>query len=431
MSEQPAYRLLVINQYYPPDVASTGRYAAAICSALARHGYEVHVVTGQPSYTAASPRAPNYELLDGVHVHRVSLGPFRGRERLTTRLGGYLLFLWGAWRYARHLLRTRRFNLIITFHNPPFVPVIGASLASRRTIPYVYIPYDIHPDVLVATGWPIPKPVVWAWDRLNRWIFQQAHAVVVLSDGMKSVLVQNKGVAETKVRVIPLWGLPEFEALPPGDAIRKELGIGTGDLMLLYAGNLGILHPVDPILDAAVNVRDLPVHFVFVGDGVRKQQLAARAQELRLARVHFLPFQPEERFAQFVAAADACIIVLGPGVEQLALPSRAFTFLSAGKPVITLMAPHADIARLITRTGCGWNVSNGEQLAALLRELVRDTAKVKEKGAQARTVYRERFRRAVVLQAYISLVNSLLRRNTDADPVDGERRFSKESVRLS
>jgi len=407
INEKYSYRLLVINQYYVPDIASTGQYAAAICGALARCGHEVHVITAQPSYTASSPVAPSFELLDGVHVHRVSLGPFRGRERLTTRLGGYALFLWGAWRYARRLLRNRCFDAVITFHNPPFVPVIGASLGSIYGIPYVYIPYDIHPDVLIAMGWPIPKPVLWAWERLNQKIFQQARAIVVLSEGMKSIL-QGKGVSTEKVWIIPLWGLPEFETLPSGEPIREEMGIGKDDLMFLYAGNLGTLHPADPILDAAAKVRDLPVHFVFVGDGIRKEYLRKRAQALRLTRVRFLPYQPEERFAQLVAAADACLVVLGRGVEQLALPSRAFTFLSAGKPLITLMDSHADMARLVTETGCGWNVSNGEELAALVQNLVGNIGEIKEKAARAKMVYRERFQRITVLQAYISLINGLL-----------------------
>ena len=35
-------RLLVINQYFYPDIASTGRYATDICSGLTRFGYDVY-----------------------------------------------------------------------------------------------------------------------------------------------------------------------------------------------------------------------------------------------------------------------------------------------------------------------------------------------------------------------------------------------------
>src|SRR5262245_22737693 len=101
-SMPPGRKLLVVNLYYPPDIASTGQLAADICSNLVRRGIEVHVVTGQPSYTAAAPTAAAHEVVDGVHVHRVSAGGARGRERMSTRMTGYISFLWN--RSEEHIL---------------------------------------------------------------------------------------------------------------------------------------------------------------------------------------------------------------------------------------------------------------------------------------------------------------------------------------
>ncbi len=402
-----AVRLLVMNQYYSPDVASTGQLAAELCAHLAQAGFEVHVVTGQPSYTATSPEAPPYEVLDGVHVHRVSLGGCRGRERMTTRVSGYIRFLWGAWWQARALLKDGQFDTLITFHNPPVIGILGALLARRFRLRYVYIPYDLHPDVLVATGWPLPRPVVWAWERINRWIYAHAHAVIVLSQGMKQTLLR-KGVPGTKVHVIPPWARPELRPIPKPPEVRKALGIGEKDLLLLYAGNMGIMHPLDPILDAARMLREAPVHFLFVGDGARRPRLVARAREERLARVHFLPFQPLDRFCQLVAAADACLVVLQPGLERLALPSRAFTFLSAGRPLITLMSPEAELVDLVTRAQCGWNVTSGEALSALIRTLLAHPEELARRGANGRTLYESRFRRAHIMEAYTAVIGGMV-----------------------
>ncbi len=207
MSQSPYQKLLVVNQYYAPDVASTGQLAAEICSSLARRGLEVHVVTGQPSYTASAPEAPPFEVLDGVHVHRVSLGRTRGRERMSKRLAGYVRFLWRAWWMARTLVRSEHPDSILTFHNPPFVAIVGAYLASRYKLRYVYALYDIHPDVLLATGWHLPRPAVWMWEAVNRWIFKRAENVVVLGEGMKRTLVDGKGVPSEKVREFPPGGV--------------------------------------------------------------------------------------------------------------------------------------------------------------------------------------------------------------------------------
>jgi len=400
MSQSPSRKLLVINQYYAPDVASTGQLAAELCSGLVARGFEVHVVAGQPSYTAFSHEAPAYEVLDGVHVHRVSLGGVRGREHLWTRLNGYTRFLVGAWRLAQTLVKSQRFGTILTFHNPPFVGLIGAYLARRYMLRYVYALYDIHPDVLLTAGWRLPRPIVGLWEALNQQIFKYASTIIVLGEGMKRTLVEGKGVSPEKVKVIPPWARPELRPASRDQPIRREMAISEEELLLLYSGNMGIMHPLDPILDAAARLRGLPIRFLFVGDGAKRQHLVRRVEREGLDRVHFLPFQPEDRFVQLVAASDACLVALEPGLERLAVPSRAYTFLSAGRPLITLMAPHADIARLVTGQGCGWNVTTGEELAHLIHQLLSERQEFVRRGERARAVYVERFGREQVFEQY-------------------------------
>ena len=161
-------RLLVINQYFYPDLASTGLYATDICEGFSKNGFDVYVVTGEPSYSVNSPNAPSFEILNGVKVHRVSLGNVKGREANKTRFIGYIRFLKGARKIARSLLKSNKFNIILTFHNPPFVGFLGALLAKKYKTKFIYIPYDIHPDILVATGWKLPKPFIWLWEIINK-----------------------------------------------------------------------------------------------------------------------------------------------------------------------------------------------------------------------------------------------------------------------
>ena len=403
-------RLLVINQYYIPDLASTGQLAAEICKNLVKRGFEVHVVTGQPSYTASSPEAPEYEVVDGVHVYRVSLKGLRGRERIWIRLLGYICFLWGAWKLTRSLIKTHLYDGILTFHNPPFVSFLGAYLAQKYKLPYIYVIYDIHPDFVVQGGWRLPKWLIRFWNMLNEYTFQKAKIIIVLGEGMKRNLVENKGVSPLKVKVIPLWARPELIPLDKekGESLRQELGILPDELLLLYAGNMGLKEPLEPILDAAVMLRNHPVHIVFVGSGVRREYLFAQIQQERLDKVHILPFQPEERFIQLVAAADACFVTLKQGFEKISVPSRAYTFLSAGRPLITLMVPDADIARLVVKTGCGWNVTNGDELAQLIRSLIYDHEELQQRGRRAREVYEQQFQQEIILEQYVRVIQETI-----------------------
>jgi len=399
-------KLLVINLYYPPDLASTGQLAGDICSNLVQRGIEVHVVTGQPSYTAAAPAAAAYEVIAGVHVHRVSTGGARGRERMSTRMTGYLSFLWNAWRMAEALARKERPDCILTFHNPPIVGLIGGHLARRHRIPYTYVLYDINPDALVATDWPISGALVGIWKAMNRWIMDRASTIIVLGEGMKRTLMESYGLPANKVRVIPMWARPELEPGDPSENVRQELGVEDSDLLMLDAGNMGVHQPIEPILDAAGMLRDRPVRFLFIGDGLQRERMIKRVETEGLDRVKFLPFQEEKRFVDIVHASDACLVALWPGLERFAVPSRAYTLLSAGRPLITLMAPEADVARLVKDSGCGWNVTNGEEMARLLQQLLTSRDELKERGRRGRGVYENRFRRSLVIEEYAQVVMS-------------------------
>lgn len=408
-------KLLVINQYYAPDLASTGQLAAEICKSLVKHGFEVHVVTGQPSYMASSPEAPRYEVLDGVHVYRVSLGGLRGREKMRTRLLGYTWFLWGAWKLSWSLTKTYLYDGVLTFHNPPFVSLLGAYLAKKYKMPYIYVIYDIHPDFVIQGGWYLPKWAIQVWNMLNKYAFRRAKIIVVLGEGMKRNLVETKGVPPLKVKVIPLWARPELTPVDKekGAPLRQELGIPPEELLLLYAGNMGLKEPLEPILDAAVMLRNQPVHIVFVGSGVKREHLIARIRQEQLDKVHVLPFQPKERFAQLVAAADACFVTLKHGFEKISVPSRAYTFLSAGRPLITIMVPDADIARLVVETGCGWNVTSSDELVQLIKSFVYDRKTLQQRGRKAREVYEQRFRREIILKQYTQVIQEAIQRKSN------------------
>ncbi len=396
--------VLVLNQYYPPDVASTGQYAADIAAGLARAGAGVQVITAQPSYAASSTNAPAEEVRDGVRIARLPMPRARGRERMLNRVLGYARFLIQARSRARGLTRTGAFDTVVTFHNPPFLGLVGAGLVPRRARRFIFVSYDVHPDALLVAGWKIPRVLIALWNRINRRIYRKAERIVVLVEGAKRILVEKNGVAAGKIAIIPLWGKPELEPIPPDPEILTELGIPSEALVLLYAGNMGIMHPLESILAAAAELRDANVHFLFLGEGVKRKTLAARAEAEGLSKVRFLPYQPEARFVRILSAADACFVSFGPGMEEITIPSRTYTFLSAGKPIVTIMSPDAEVARLAADSACGWNIASGPELAALALRLAGDRKILARAAVNARAVYVRDYRRDIILDRYVRLI---------------------------
>src|SRR3954447_7193999 len=399
--------VLILNQYYPPDQVVTARHVRGLAERLAADGHQVAAVVGQPSYVAGQPRQPAADRVGGVDVSRIELGSRTGRGSMATRVLGYGRYLAGSWWRSRH----RHPDLVVCFHNPPILGLVAGSISRRTGARMLYVVMDIHPDIVVAAGWPrLPRIAVRVWEAANRRMIEAADRIVVLGEGMKSTLVDGKGAPADAVRVIPPWPEPELEMRPKDMEWRRSHGVGDDELLVVHAGNMGIMHPLDPLLDAAEALADAPVRFVIVGGGVKRRHWVDEASRRGLDSINFLDHQPDEDFLRLIAAADACYVPLEEGMERYAAPSRGYAYLSAGRPLIAVMAPGADLVEVLEETGSGWRVADGDELSALLRRLLVDPAEITAAGERARATFEERFRGPVVLEHYSQLVAELVGR---------------------
>lgn len=400
--------LLVINQYYAPDLASTGQFAANICDGLAGRGYAVTVVAAEPSYEPDSPDAPHYEHRQGVEVHRVSTAPFSGKKSLYSRFGGYSRFMVGAWRRATRVAEEIDPDIVLTFHNPPFVGLLGAHISQRFGAGFVYSPNDILPDVVVRAGWPLPDPAIRLWNRINDYIYGRADQVVVLGRGMREVLAEDKGVEREKINSVALWAEPELSPEQDEGQVRKKFGIDEDELLLLYSGNMGYMHAIEPIVEAAAALKGTPARFLMVGGGPKRSIVEEALTQDDLTNLELLPYQPMATFKRLVASADAAFVTLEPGMEKLAVPSRALTFLSAGTPLIVGMNHRGEIARLTKEEDCGWIVQNTGDLKEQVLHLLSTADEVYEKSRNASQAYRAHFSREQTVTTYDQVIRQSL-----------------------
>ena len=232
-------RILILNQYAAPDTTPSAHYVSTVARALADAGMEVTVLAGEPSYGEGMIPAPLQELRDGVQIRRLRMGSWRGRQSKLRRFGGYLRYLAGAALVGRRIVQAGPPDVVMCFSNPPLVPLVAGWLARRASARMIYVIHDIHPDILLATDWMfLPGPIVHAWNMLNHVMLEGASTVVVLGEGMKQLLLAEKGVAAERVHVIPLWAEPELRPSARDENLRDELGVGRDELLVLSTGNL-------------------------------------------------------------------------------------------------------------------------------------------------------------------------------------------------
>jgi colanic acid biosynthesis glycosyl transferase WcaI len=371
--------ILLLNQYYPPDTSATAKMAVQVAEKLAER-HQVTVVAGRPSYDPDEfyPFAfLRRDIRDNVTVERVASTAYP-RHQMRRRVSNYLSYL--ALAVPRALAIHP--DIVLAMTDPPVAGIAGAFIARMADRPFVYNIRDLYPDM--AIGGDIVRPNRWVdrWEKMHRRALHQAVRVIVLGDDMRERII-SKGVSPDRVVVVrdgasfpPL--LPERD-----DLVVQKIRCGF-PFVVLHAGNLGFYGAWDSLLKAADILRNENTGLVFVGDGANRAAMEISAKPL--PNVRFLPFFPIEQVPHVMMAGDVHIVTVRRGLEGVVVPSKLYSILAAGRPVLAIAAAESDAARIVRESGCGISADPDDPaaIAAAIRELRNDQNRLIQMGIRAK-----------------------------------------------
>ena len=342
-------RILLLNQYFPPDTSATANMASLVVESIAE-GNEVVVIAGRPSY-APHERHPYYilrrENAYGATIERVGTTSFH-RSSLPRRLANFISYLLLA--LIRAAIIRPKPDMIIAMTDPPLICVVAALVSILRRCRFVYNIRDLHPDMAVAAGVVKPGFLVSLWGSLHAWALKRATLVIVLGDDMrKRILV--KGVPPSRIEVVRDGAPPAESAVEPNHPVTREIR-GRHEFVVVHAGNLGYAGRWEILIEAAHILEADDVGFVFIGEGAQRPALEKLANGLD--NVRFLPFYASGDVSRVLGSADLHIVAVKRGLEGLVVPSKLYPILMAGRPVLAVAPPESDVAKIVRDRGCGF-----------------------------------------------------------------------------
>lgn len=385
-----APRILFVNQYYWPDNASTAQHLTDLAESLARRGFECHVLCSRGGYLAGKgPRPPKFEIREGVRIHRVGATAF-GRRSTLGRMTDYLSYYAGA---ALRTLALRRFDVVVTLTTPPIIGLVGTLAKIFKRSRHVYWSMDLHPDISLEMGLmssrnPIAKGLAW----LSSEVYRRADRVVALGAHMAN-RVADKKVRRDKVAIIPVWSRSdEIFPLPRnGHPLRECLAI-QDKFVVMYSGNLGLVHSFDEFLEAARRLRDRrDILFLFVGAGPRKKEVEAAKEKEGLENLRLMGYFPRERLHESLSVADAHLISMRKEVSGLVVPGKLYGAMAAARPTLFVGPERCESADTIREADCGLTIRLGDvdSLVEAILLLAADRDLADAMGRRARRAFLE------------------------------------------
>jgi colanic acid biosynthesis glycosyl transferase WcaI len=413
--------ILVLCPHFRPDVAPTGEVMTSIVEGLVDDGHRVHVVTAFPWYRehALEPgwggRLARHEDTAWGRITRVHPFP-TDKSNLPARalaFGGFTLLagVMGA-------VTGSRPDVVLAMSPPLTLGAAGWAVARARRVPFVFNIQDVFPDVAVELGLLRGRRVIAAAQALERWTYHRADAVTVLSEDLaenvRAKLARPGAAAGTggKVRVIPNFvDTVRIQPGPRENAYRAEYGLG-GKRVVMYAGNVGLSQSLDLVLHAAEATLDDDVVFVVNGAGAALPDLRARAA--RLPNVRFVDLQPRERLPEVLAAADVHVVPLKRGLARSSVPSKTYSILASGRPVVASVDAGTEVARTLERAEAGVSVppEDPEAFTKALRGVLEDPEEARRMGERGRAFVEAWASPAAVARQYADLFAELIDRRS-------------------
>lgn len=400
--------VVFINRFFFPDESATSQFTSDVAFELARRGYEVHVVTSRQAYGDPGRRLPHDENLQGVHIHRIWTSR-RGRMSVRGLALDYLTFyLSCAWR----LWRTVGPGWIVVARtDPPVVSIVAWLVVRLRGATLVTWLADLFPEIATELSLPggagrVGRALRWLRNRSLR----SAAANIVLGESVVRYL-RSEEIPADRVRVIRDWAdgnriQPRPKAENP---LAREWGL-VSKFIIGYSGNMGRAHLFDTVVEAmtALRVRE-DLRFLFIGDGVRKQELTAAVKNRGLHNVVFQPYQPRDRLGDSLAVPDVHLITLNPSLEGFIVPSKFYSAAAAGRPTIYVGDPIGEIPALLTRYNCGITVREGDvqSLVRAIEQFIDDPQLYRTMALNAREGFDREFDRSAAMAAWLQLLDEL------------------------
>ena len=405
---------VILNHYWAPDVASSGHLLAELAHESAALGHKVSVVTSFPSYGPPETWQPceAKEISQGVSIRRIRTTRFR-KDSLLGRVSNSATFLVPLG--IRMLLAKTHNRVFLYTSNPPFLGIIGWLVSLIRQHDYIVLLHDSYPHIAVLLG-KIKKGSLAEriWHKINQLFYRRARQVIVLCDRAKDLLVSDYGVSPERVQVIHNWADPkQLYPVPKSDCdFAKRHGYDR-KFTLLYSGNLGLYYEFDTMLEVARRlINDPGFKLVFVGAGGRRAYIERRIKELGLSNVDVHQYQPLQALNDSLNSCDASLVTIATGVEGISFPSKLYSSLAIGKPILALSETGSELQLIIDRAKSGlWcKVGDADALLANIKLLRMDPVRAAEMGHAARLDMEQRFTLRAASQEYLRVVDTVANR---------------------
>lgn len=378
---------LFINAYFQPEVIAFTHLERDLIEGLLEAGHSLSVLCPTPTRGIDDATAVRYRRIkqESLYNGKVNVRRFSApREGKNPIIRAFRYFWCNLMEYQLGK-KYMDVDAVFCVSTPPTQGLLCAMVArtlSRkcgRKIPFIYSLQDIFPDSLVTTGLTRKDSLLWKIGRkIENFTYRHADRIIVISESMKRNILE-KGVPEEKIEVISNWiDVDATQPVPRNEnRLFEEFGLSRDKFTVVYAGNFGAAQGAEVVLSAAELLKDrADIQFAIFGGGAGFEAAKTSVAEKGLTNVVISSLLPQERVSEVYSLGDVALITCKKGVGGSGMPSKTWSIMACGTPIVAAFDTDSELAEIITRANAGVCVEPEDAVA--LAEAVLD---MKERSA--------------------------------------------------
>lgn len=379
-------RLIILTQYYPPELGAPQRRLSDLAKRFTERGHSVTVLTAMPNYPTGRILDGygglfHRENTDGINVIRTFIYPTKSAS-FFRRMSSYLSFVFSSVLFGVFLLPKADYLLV---ESPPLFLGFSAYVLSRvKRSHLIFNVSDIWPSGLARLGLVSSTSMSYRMSAsLEAFCYRKAVLVTCQTHGIESE-INRRFPSVATYHLTNGIALEDFDCSQPSIVdVRDKLVKDKDEIVLLYAGLHGLAQALGQILDAAALLQDERLRFIFMGDGPEKMMLQERTEQMKLQNVSFLDPQMPSDVPRYLGAADILIVSLKAAYKE-AVPSKLFEAMACAKPV--LLVASSEACEIIAKYNAGRiaEPDNPENIANTALMLASDQKLRKQLGENGR-----------------------------------------------
>ena len=400
--------ILILTDSFPPEIKSSANLLFELSEDLAESGHQVTVITGFPKHYINNidqrymGKLFLCERMNKVKVIRLLSISFIRHIPVIRGLDQFLLsviFFFGGISLGKQ-------NVILTY-SPPLPLGISAYLLGKiKKAPFIFNVQDIFPQSVIDLGLLKSKFLITISELMEKFIYKKAHYITVHSEGNRENII-SKNVNPEKVVTIHNWVDTDLiKPVKTQDNNFREKNNLKDKFVVSFAGTMGFAQGLEIVVNCAELLKSYKnILFLLVGDGIKKDGLINKAEDMQLNNIKFLPVQSKKVYPFILYTSDICLVTLDKKVLTPAVPAKLINIMASGRPVVASMNLKGDAPKIIKSAECGYciDADDVKGFSETILKLYNNPTLREDMGKNGRSYAVKYFSRQVCVRKYEKL----------------------------